>query len=185
MQVMKSLTMFLHMLLEDLGQWCRTSTVRDCKTVTNRIEHEGLSFLTITLPSFGRDLEKALAQGEVTADLFVGFQRKGKLPKFLGGFLSDVFDPEGILFNNPSVLSIWALRQFTLMFAKMSDTCSDARIQAAFDKYVEIEQEVREYDRRFNSSICWDGTGLMDRYHRVCTLVLSEALQSSDEDVYY
>jgi hypothetical protein len=48
---------------DEIGGWCQTSTDRDFKTVTDRVAHEGISFLTISLPQFCKDLQKGLEQG--------------------------------------------------------------------------------------------------------------------------
>jgi hypothetical protein len=172
---MKSLTLFCHVILDELGMMVGTSTLRDRKTVTERIEHEGISFLTITLPQFARDFERSLEQTWVTDDLFAGFSRKGELPKFLGGFLDKVFDRgtgrlwmvlsamESIVDNGmgevratanaptvrESIEAIKAIRQFTLMFAKIDLPCSDARTSAALDQYLSCEREVTETSAAF------------------------------------
>lgn len=141
---MKSLMLFLQMVFLDLEDWCGTSTTRDFKTVACRVESEGLSFLTITLPNFGSDFQKSLDQGYVSDDLFVGFKRRGGLPQFLGGFLRNIFDSSsGRLLSNPDHSSIIAIRQLTLMFAKIEVPCSPKRLNAAFDRFIECEQELR------------------------------------------
>lgn len=141
---MKSPTAFVQCVLNDLGTRCGISTTRDYKTVTSRIESEGLSFLTITLPVFGKGFQKSLDLGRVDSSLFPGFQVRGGLPVFLQGFLRRVFDSKtGLLLDAPCVHSIYAIRQFTLMWQKIELPCSPARDKAAFRKYVECEIEVR------------------------------------------
>jgi hypothetical protein len=116
----------------------------DSKTVHRRVEHEGLSFLTITLTNFGKDFERGLDQGYVDRHLFQGFSWKGGLPRFLGGFLDQVFDRySGLLLDVPSVDAIRSVRQLTLMYGKLLVECSLPRREAAFQKYIECEQEVR------------------------------------------
>jgi len=144
---MKRLNEFLEEVLNDLGTWCNTSATQDYKTVLRRIEHEGLSFLTITLTDFGKDFEKSLDRGSVAPASFASFERRRGLPLFMGGFLEQVFDRNtGWLLDDPSITAIWAIRQFSLMFGKIRLPCSDARVAAAFDKYIECEQEVRLSD---------------------------------------
>jgi len=146
---MKSLIMFLQCVLLDLGTWCHTSTTRDFKTITRRIEHEGISFLTISLPNFGKDFEKSLDQGFVGHDQFLGFSRTGGLPRLFGGFLDQVFDRStGQLRDDPSVPAIHSIRQLTLMFGKINLPCSDARVAKALENYVTCEKEVRENDAK-------------------------------------
>jgi len=166
----KSPIPLLHRVLDDLGTHCHTSTVRDLKTITDRVEHEGLSFLTITLSDFGKDLEKGLDQGRIDSTLFTGFQRKGGLPRFLSGFLCRVFDSgTGMLLSEPSLAHIHALRQITLMFAKIELPCTDARQSDAMRRYIECEQEVRTADARLDP----DRTS---RYNRIGTLLWADLL---------
>lgn len=133
----------------ELGDWCQVDTTRDWKTVESRVEHEGLSFLTITLSDFGKSLEKGLALGHLSSSLFNptwGF--KGGVPRFLGGFLGLVFDPQsGKLLDLPSVDALRAVRQFSLAFGKIGVDCSDERKTRAIHKYIQCEQELRRSDR--------------------------------------
>jgi len=136
-------------VLEESGTLCGVSTSKDRKTILTRFEHEGLSFLGITLPQFGKDLQKAIARSQVGPDLFQGFPRKGQIPAFLYGFLSQVFDPtDGRLLNEAAPYCIRAVFQVTGMFAKMKKECSDERNQLAFANYVQNEEQVRMFDAR-------------------------------------
>jgi hypothetical protein len=175
---MKSLTAFLQVLLLELGERCGVSTIRDCKTIAERFEHEGQSFLTITLPSFGADLQKGLDQGYVDHDLFQGFSWTGGLPRLLGGFLDLVFDRKtGRLLDTPDVNAISAMRQITLMFAKMELQCSPARVEAAFTGYLKCEQDLRSSDREFTGSA-------YEQFTRIGAMLWSELLTSVDQKVY-
>jgi len=137
---LKSLSYLLKEVLDESGTWCHVSTDRDWKTISARFEDEGSSFLTITLPKFGKDLEKGLDQGRVDRRLFAGFSRKGELPRLFGGFLDLIFDREsGVLLDSPSIDAIRCLRQITLMMAKVALQCSPERVTAAIDGYVKCE----------------------------------------------
>jgi hypothetical protein len=176
----KSLMPFLQCLLDDFSKLCCTSTSRDLKTITTRVEHEGLSFLTITLPNFCSDFQKSLDQGFVGDDQFAGFARTGGLPRFLSGFLRHVFDSEsGVLLNEPSLLHVGAIRQITLAFGKINIPCSSARDAAAMRSYIECEQEVRRSDTRMAASPDW-----VSRFRRVSTLLWGDVLSSVDRLVY-
>jgi len=183
-----SLIALLQCSLIDLGERCGISTSRDFKTVTVRVEHEGLSFLTISLANFGKDFQKSLDQGFVGSNQFAGFQRTGGLPRFLGGFLRQVFTLSGDrLLDVPSIAAIQAIRQITLMWAKIDLQCSPERMQAAFDKYLEIEQDIRHYDYTLSndvtkSPVLQDRT-LADRFQRVGRLLWAELFTLCDEDI--
>jgi hypothetical protein len=174
---MKSLTALWKEASDELGAWCHTSTTLDYKKLERRVEHEGDSFLTITLPKFGKDFEEALDQGKVDPCHFAGFRRSGGLPLFLGGFLERVFDRgTALLLTEPDVDSIFAIRQLTLMFKKMLLPCSDARVEAAISGYVECEQEVKQWDIRNASEDFSD-------FRRMSLLLFGSLFQSVDRKV--
>jgi len=175
---MKSLILFLQEILADAEIWCRTSTTSDFQTIQRRVEHEGLSFLTITLPNFGQDLQKALDQGFVSDDLFAGFKRKGGLPQFLGGFLRLVFDSKkGCLLSEPSIEVIRTLRQITLMWAKINVPCSDTRVVSAIRRYVECEKDLRESHEHLSSKD-------LEEFCRIGNLLWADSLSRADKSVY-
>ncbi len=148
---MKSLTRLLGKVLEDSSTWCSTSTTRDLVTVTRRVEHEGLSFLMITLPNFCADFERSLAEGKVTDDMFAGFGRHGALPRFLGGLLRRVFNTgDGTLLDDPDVNAIYFIRQVCLISKKIEHPCSDARVSEAWRRFVQTNDEVRQWETDLN-----------------------------------
>lgn len=174
---MKSLMLLWQMTAQEMGGWCQTSTDRDFKTVTDRVAHEGLSFLTITLPQFCKDLQKGLEQGYVDSNLFAGFRRRAGLPTFLSGFLSRVFSDDGVLLDEPHVDSILAIRQLTLLFSKIELPCSPARVRNAFQEFIQCEQDVRVYDRLMTDEVRGD-------FRRVSSLLFANLFSSIDKDVY-
>jgi hypothetical protein len=165
-------------MAEDSAIWCCTSATLDFKTVQLRVKHEGISFLTITLPAFAKDFERSLELGRVDRHLFTGFRWKGGLPQFLGGYLDLVFDRgSGLLLNEPSIDAIIAIRQLTLMFSKISLPCSDARERKAMRGYVECEQDVRSCDMDRNRHDC-------DDFGRIASLLFAGSLTDVDREVY-
>lgn len=177
---MKSLHTLLQIVLEDLGDECCVSTARDLKTITSRIEHEGFAFLGITLANFGSDLQKGLDQGFVGSNHFAGFQRRGGLPLFLGGFLRRVFDASsGRLLDDPDIACIRALRQLTLMWAKIELPTTKGREKKALSEYVECEKEVRHADSRWTPS-----DSLTSRFRRISVLLWADSLSAIDLAVY-
>lgn len=172
---MKSMTDLWRELADELASWCHTSTALDYKKLKGRTEAEGLSFLTITLPSFGKEFQRCLELGFLDDDSFPGFQKKNGFPLFLGGFLRQIFDPsDGALLTEPQEDSIFAIRQLTLMFAKILLPCSDDRVEDAFWGYVRCEEDLREWEARNT----FDASG----FERVSTLLFGDVL-SKMEDV--
>ncbi len=175
---MKSLMLLFSQVLSELGTRCCTSTIRDEKTVTERFEHEGISFLTISLPRYGNDLQKGLSQGFVDHDLFTGFQFRGGLPQLFGGFLDQVFDrSSGRLLDEPSIEAIHALRQLSLMFGKVLIPCSDARNEAALKGFVDCEQSVKSFDSQRSPH-------LYEEFHRVSMLLWADVFTEVDQKVH-
>jgi hypothetical protein len=176
---MKSLMLLWKTLAIELADVVCTSATSDCKTVTGRVKHEGLSFLTITLPSYGKDFERSLDQGKVTRDLFTSFKWRAGLPLFLGGFLERVFDRSGgVLLDTPDIESIRAIRQLTLMFGKVRLPCTPAREKNAMLEYIQCEKEVDAHARSLSASNIAD-------FNRVASLLFRRAFTEVDRKVYY
>jgi len=166
-------------MAKDFAIRCCTSTTMDVKTAHGRYKHEGLSFFTIALPSFGKDFQKSLDQGIVAHDMFLGFSRHAGLPRFLGGFLELVFDRRtGVLLDSPDIDAILAVRQLTLLFSKILLPCSDARERDAMSGYVECEKELRQVESSWGSSDIQD-------FHRVANLLFREIFTDVDRKVAY
>lgn len=89
---MKRLMLLMQTILQECGIRCGISTDLDWKTIEKRVEHEGLEFLTLTLPDFCVSFEEALERGQAVSTDWKGFQIRGTTPVFLGQFLDLVFD---------------------------------------------------------------------------------------------
>jgi hypothetical protein len=138
-----------------------------------------LSFLTITLPSFGKDFQKSLDQGIVDRNSFQGFTWRAGLPQFLGGFLDLVFDRNtGVLLNDPDIDAILAIRQLTLIFSKILLPCSDTRERMAMSEYVQCEKEVKIATSNLDSLD-------FKEFERMSQLLFSGIFSRVDSDVYY
>ena len=176
---MKSLMLFLRCVLHDMETLCCVSTTLDFKTIESRVKNEGLSFLTITLANFGADLQKGLDQGFVDHALFTGFQFRGGLPQFLGGFLDRVFDrSNGRLLEVPDIDAIFAIRQITLMWAKIEIPCTPARVSRAIAGYIECESDVRRFDALRSQDMYSD-------FKRISDLLFRDLFVSIDRKVAY
>lgn len=145
---MKDLKELLGCMLIDIGMRCRTDTSKDINTMSRRTEHEGVSFLTITLPSFCRDLERGLEEGQVRPSDFPGFRKLGEtgaIPSFLRGMLALVFDSSsGVLLDNPDVEAVLCMRQLLLSCKKILLPCKTKRERSALDAYVQIDESLAD-----------------------------------------
>ena len=176
---MKSLMSLTQSVLADAGIWCCTSTTRDFETVTRRVKHEGVSFLTMTLPSFCRDFESCLDKGYVSSTDFLSFKKTRALPSFLKGLLGLVFDSSsGLLLNIPSTDAIFYIRQITLMFKKILLPCSKRRERKAYAGYIKCESEVTAWNDSATSE------QLLARFGLVADVLWGPDLSIIDRKVY-
>jgi hypothetical protein len=175
----KSLMSLWSKLADESASLCCTSATRDINTVASRVEHEGLSFLTITLPDLGKATQKWLDQGKAGTHPAFTSERGGSFPRFLGGFFNRVFDrSSGLLLDEPCIESVLALRQLTLMFGKMRLECSPARKAAAVQNYIECEQDVRQSDIELSERDLNEFVAMSD-------LLFGRVFGKMDSDVYY
>jgi hypothetical protein len=173
---MKSLIALWNDIANQLAMWCCTSAHQDYKTVLDRSNNEGFSFVTITLPNFAKDFERCLEQGKVDNTVFLSFKKNGSLPAFLRGFSCLVFDRStGVLLDEPNVTAIFAIRQLTLLFSKISLDCKPDRVDQAFYEFAECEKEVKELT----------GTRNWYSFDRLRSVLLGSVLSHVDESVYY
>lgn len=132
--------------------------LRDLRTIRSRVETEGLSFLTITLPEFCKDLERGLESGFIDSTSFRNFKllKGGSHPAFLQGMTSQVFDVKtGELYNEnncphlellrdiPTIIE--GIRQICLAFKKVSLPCSERRLRKAEDNYLNVEAQLSTF----------------------------------------
>jgi hypothetical protein len=152
--------------------------MRDWETITHRSKYEGLSFLTITLPTFCKGFERSLDIGKVDPAFFPSFKVRGGLPEFLRGFLGQIFDrSSGLLLDEPSVTAIFFVRQITLMFKKIEIDCSKRRVDVAFRNYIKCEQDVESWTKNVSSE-------LIARFDNACGLLWGPTLSDIDRKVY-
>lgn len=139
---MKSVVALWQACLREAGELHQVHVQRDMAYAMSRIEHEGLSFLTITLPAFEKDFLSALALGRVTSDHFLSFKKKGGLPAFLSGFLRCVFDTAGYIREDADPSVVRSLRQILLLVSKIELPTTPSRERDAVEAYVSTDVEV-------------------------------------------
>lgn len=119
---------------------------RDLNTVKRRTEHEGNSFLTITLPV----LDSAILIGLSTRKFACppGFKtiRKGAIPVLLQGMLCEVFDPiTGLLKETVDYGILRDIHMFLNFFKKtsMTDKDEDSLHQKAVKEFYQCDETAR------------------------------------------
>jgi len=189
---MKSLTSLWSCTANEMAVRCCTSATFDIKTVERRIEHEGLSFLAITLANYGKAIEKWLNQGFVVPSDCPAFGRGSHtgLPIFLKGFLGRVFSPSsGVLLDVPDIEAIFALRQLTLMFSKIAlpqdepfgkstRVVNPRRERRAMSDFIQCEKDVKRSDYMLDPSF-------MEDFKRIGKLLYTDLFAKMDRDVHF
>jgi hypothetical protein len=140
--MMKSLARLHQSILRDVGSVVSVDTARDELTLTRRGEAEGESFYTITLPSFAKALEESLAAGSWQTAQARSFDHLRGLPRLFGGFLLRIFAPDGTILDDPDADAIWAIRQVCYLTSKIERECTPARVDRAFESYLDTDASV-------------------------------------------
>lgn len=142
---MKSHIWLLEALLRDCAVQCSvppSEVVLDLRTILARVDREGLSFLTITLPELDKALLKGLAEGIWPAPSCTFVAHKRGLPILFRGYLRQIFNADGRLLDEPSVTAIACVRQLSLTFKKVELECSPKRVAAAYAAFVETDGSI-------------------------------------------
>jgi len=109
-----------------------------------RLDSEGISFLTKTLPALGKGLDSALMLVQPLNAAKLGFKTKpnSNLPIFLGELFETVLTPEGFPLQDASTLSIASLRQLCFGFYKLKLPYTSDQEQAVIAKFKETEHDL-------------------------------------------
>lgn len=172
---MKSPMQLWREVTEELGDQCRVCTTLDIKTAEKRSTCEGISFFTITLLDFAKDFDEALGEGQVLTYHFAGFSRWQGLPRFLGGFLEQIFDRKsGFILDEPNVDAVFAVRQIARLMSKVSLKCSYKRERDALDGYVKTDAELATAGMAFD-------TDDLREFGRISRLLFGRILSDMDD----
>lgn len=123
-------------LLQDLGEMCSIDVRRDIKTIISRYEHEGKSFLTLTLPKFCDDFF-SYTEFHDDSTLFAGWRKRGCLPAFLQGFTSQCSrtSPKGGIYYE-------AIRQIGFFFKKPKSNCHERFEKQAIHNFIATDHHL-------------------------------------------
>lgn len=158
--------LLLNQIVSDVGLMCSVSLDRDSKYIESRVEKEGFEFITLTLPTFAKGIERCLALGFFEPSLFRAFKKtrkdRGLIPAFLQGITSKIFDTDGSLRTNVSIEAIDGVRQICLAFNKTKMECTNARKAKAIEAYVKCERDLSHF-----RIMEWPGLRDFDRIARI------------------
>lgn len=111
----------------------------------SRIAEEGLSFLTKTLPRYGKAVDTALATGKLLN--IIGFKSgDAAIPKFLGWLLVRLFCARtGGVLDNPEPEALKHLRQFVYFFYKLEIPYEKENLEKVFQSFEDVDNELVAY----------------------------------------
>jgi hypothetical protein len=165
--------------------------------VMKRIEREGQSFLTKTLPRLGKAFNRALSGEVLLNSAEVAFESlpNSKLPKFMGELFQLIFSHDGRVLPRPCVRSIKTLQQLLFVYYKYELPYDSDQEQAVLTKFERTEVEVQAYSEKFAWMANYLDTHPMDyspiaseKYRRIvrkARILLSRVFASFDHrDIY-
>lgn len=113
---------------------------KDLSYLRRACQTRGLSFFTMTLPAFGKVIEKSLEEGYFLAELVPqGIPMIKKRPELFGNLYMKLFDEDGILRVDLDVNALSFLRQFCYLAKKLRVECSPSTIKDTLDEFFNIE----------------------------------------------
>jgi len=173
---MKSLLKLHLTVLADAGALCHVDTTLDAKYIESRYEHEGDTFLTITLPTLAKDLERALADG-VWPSTNSRFQKRTGLPVLFRGFLTRVFDDLGNIIEKPDASCIWAIRQICYLTHKVERPVSPERLHEALTTFLDTDDALDDHFRENEADMPWK------EFQGMVSKVFGDVLDNLERDV--
>lgn len=118
---------------------------RDMDYIRSRVHTEGVSFLTKTLPSYGKAIDTALSSGTpLQANGFAKI-RSSQLPRLLGWLLKDVFLPNGEESPDSSPIALRSLRQLLYLFYKLELPFDHASVTETLQRFKDTEVEMATF----------------------------------------
>jgi len=150
LEVYTSLTV---QLLHDIAH-CYPSSIeaaRDVRKIEHRVQLEGLSFLTKTLPKLGKAIDRAISSD--TPLLIRGFRLKPRtsIPRFLGWLIERVFNEQGYVRGNPDITALRHIRQFLYFAYKLNIPHDNETENTVIESFVRTQEELENIE--FPSSV--------------------------------
>lgn len=133
-------------LYHDIAQ-CYPETresVLDLRKLRNRVQAEGISFLTKSLPKLGKAIDFALhSDTPLSVSGFSLRSSSSKLPRFLGWLIERVFTDEGYVRIHPDITALRHLRQFLYFSYKLSLPYDPRTENSVIESFVATQEELK------------------------------------------
>lgn len=137
-------TLFERLLADIADRYVNSESRLDLKKFRSRLDCEGFSFLTKTLPRLGKAFDKAL-QGNTRFNP-QGFEKKPgtTIPKFIGWLFDRVFTGLGEIRSDADIRAISDIRQITGLVYKLNLPYEERENSKVLDSFVAIEEELTQ-----------------------------------------
>jgi hypothetical protein len=131
-------------IASDYGVVTRVQKV-EIRVIENRFLQEGISFLTKTLPSYGKALDSTLATG--AAFCAPGFETPvgSVIPKFLGWLLTQILEHDGIERLDASPVALKHFRQLVYLVYKLKIPYREEDCKTVLDSFVEVDAGLADF----------------------------------------
>lgn len=118
---------------------------QDLKKFRSRVQREGFSFLTKTLPSMGKAIDFALHTDSALS--IKGFKTRGSaIPKFLGWLLDRVFLATGYVRIDADVTALKHVRQLVYFMYKLDVPYAPKTQKKVLDAFIQTEEDIKNID---------------------------------------
>lgn len=144
-----------------------------CKYVHRRLNAEGVTFLTKTLPELSKSVLRSLELGYF--DRPTNFAWKGASLRYFTVWLDKIFDEQGIVRENVCPYALKALRQFCEYFYKLTLPFSPKAEKKAEATVRRIEEEIASTERNYE---------FLDKAASVFQKVFPEICRTTLTDVF-
>jgi hypothetical protein len=116
----------------------------ELRKIRKRVASEGLPFLTVTLPRFGKAVDTALSTNSPL--LVEGLQKRPNtsLPKLFGWLTSRLFTDSGLERPDADPEALRALRQLVYFLYKLEIPYDESKTQKVIDEFIRTDNELSE-----------------------------------------
>ena len=122
------------------------SLEHDIRTLQSRVRHEGLAFLTKTLPKLGRALDQALVSGMFMPPRGFATSSGQSRPVFMQAYFNMVFDEHGLILADASCLAIRHIRQVCFFAYKLELPYSVSEERRVISGFIKTDEELELAD---------------------------------------
>lgn len=115
---------------------------RDIREIERRVCHEGLSFLTKTVPSLAKSVDTALANASPVRIRGFCLKRGSQLPLFLGWLLRNIFNETGCERSDACTDSLKWLRQVCALLYKLRVPTTEQQNEDTINQFVATDNSL-------------------------------------------